>query len=111
MLGSSVCETNAVKLLPAIVIDPASASPYESWRQVATPQGYDPSRYAQMFGIGPQLRPAVIFECVGVPGVIQQVMAGAPSSARIVVVAQSDETDASPPIGAQGWARQPWRGS
>ena len=30
-------------------------------------------------------RPAVLFECVGVPGVIEQVMVNAPRDARIVV--------------------------
>ena len=37
-------------------------------------------------GIGPQRRPSVLFECVGVPGVIQQMMEGSPANARIVVV-------------------------
>jgi threonine dehydrogenase-like Zn-dependent dehydrogenase len=56
------------------VVDPAAASPYASWQAAATPDGYDPSRYARLFGICPRQRPCVIFECVGVPGVIQQVM-------------------------------------
>ena len=47
---------------------------------------------------GPKLRPAVIFECVGVPGVIQQVMEGAPASARIVVVGVCMETDRIEPF-------------
>jgi threonine dehydrogenase-like Zn-dependent dehydrogenase len=49
-------------------------------------------------GIGPKLRPAVIFECVGVPGVIQEVMEGAPASARIVVVGVCMETDRVEPF-------------
>jgi threonine dehydrogenase-like Zn-dependent dehydrogenase len=64
----------ALKMGADIAIDPAVASPYEAWRQTATPKDYDSSRYAQLFGLGPKLRPAVIFECVGVPGVIQQIM-------------------------------------
>lgn len=88
----------ALKMGADIVIDPAETSPYETWRQTATPPGYDGSRYAQMFGIGPKLRPAVIFECVGVPGVIQQVMEGAPASARIVVVGVCMETDRVEPF-------------
>ena len=51
-----------------------------------------------MFGIGPKQRPAVIFECVGVPGVIQQIMEGAPPSARIVVVGVCMETDRTEPF-------------
>jgi threonine dehydrogenase-like Zn-dependent dehydrogenase len=80
------------------VIDPATVSPYETWRQTTTPEGYDGSRYAQIFDLGPKLRPAVIFECVGVPGVIQQVMEGAPASARIVVVGVCMETDRIEPF-------------
>jgi threonine dehydrogenase-like Zn-dependent dehydrogenase len=88
----------ALKMGADVVIDPAETSPYESWRQAATPPGYDGSRYAQLFGIGPKLRPAVIFECVGVPGVIQQVMEGAPASARVVVVGVCMETDRFEPF-------------
>jgi threonine dehydrogenase-like Zn-dependent dehydrogenase len=88
----------ALKMGADIVIDPAETSPYETWRQTATPAGHDGSRYAQLFGLGPKLRPAVIFECVGVPGVIQQVMEGAPASARIVVVGVCMETDGFEPF-------------
>ncbi len=88
----------ALKMGADIVIDPAETSPYETWRQQATPAGYDGSRYAQMFGLGPKLRPGVIFECVGVPGVIQQIIEGAPASARIVVVGVCMETDRLEPF-------------
>ena len=88
----------ALKMGADIVIDPAETSPYETWRRTATPEGYDDSRYAALFGLGPRLRPAVIFECVGVPGVIQQVMEGAPASARIVVVGVCMETDRIEPF-------------
>ena len=40
----------------------------------------------------------MIFECVGVPGVIQQVMEGAPAGARIVVVGVCMETDRFEPF-------------
>ena len=88
----------ALKMGADIVIDPAEKSPYDTWKQALTPEGYDGSRYAQMFGIGPKLRPAVIFECVGVPGVIQQIMEGVPPSARIVVVGVCMETDRIEPF-------------
>jgi len=88
----------ALKMGADIAIDPAETSPYEAWRQTATPPGYDASRYAQLFGLGPKLRPAVIFECVGVPGVIQQIMEGAPGSARVVVVGVCMETDRIEPF-------------
>jgi threonine dehydrogenase-like Zn-dependent dehydrogenase len=88
----------ALRMGADIVVDPATSSPYASWEQAATPEGYDPSRYARLFGIGPQQRPGVIFECVGVPGVIQQVIDGAPSGARIVVVGVCMQTDQFEPF-------------
>jgi threonine dehydrogenase-like Zn-dependent dehydrogenase len=88
----------ALRMGADTVIDPAATSPYQSWTQAATPEGYDSSRYARLFGIGPQRRPCVIFECVGVPGVIQQVMDGAPAGARIVVVGVCMQTDRFEPF-------------
>jgi len=88
----------ALKMGADIAIDPAEVSPYETWHKTATPAGYDGSRYAQLFGLGPKLRPAVIFECVGVPGVIEQVLEGAPASARVVVVGVCMETDRFEPF-------------
>jgi threonine dehydrogenase-like Zn-dependent dehydrogenase len=88
----------ALKIGADVVIDPAQTSPYESWQQAATPPGYDPSRYAQLFGTGPKQRPGVIFECVGVPGVIQQVLEGAPAGARVVVVGVCMQTDRFEPF-------------
>jgi threonine dehydrogenase-like Zn-dependent dehydrogenase len=88
----------ALKMGADIVIDPAAQSPYQSWQQVATPDGYDGSRYAQLLGLGPKLRPAVIFECVGVPGIIQQTLEGAPAGTRIVVVGVCMETDRFEPF-------------
>ncbi len=81
-----------------LVIDPAKVSPYDTWSGAATPEGHDPSRFARMFNVGPKQRPGVIFECVGVPGVIQQIMEGAPSGARIVVVGVCMETDRIEPF-------------
>jgi threonine dehydrogenase-like Zn-dependent dehydrogenase len=88
----------ALRMGADIAINPAEGSPYDTWRQTATPEGFDGSRYAQLFGLGPKLRPAVIFECVGVPGVIQQTMEGAPASARIVIVGVCMETDRIEPF-------------
>jgi threonine dehydrogenase-like Zn-dependent dehydrogenase len=46
----------------------------------------------------PPLKPALIFECVGIPGVIQQLFEGAPRDARIVVVGVCMETDRNEPM-------------
>jgi threonine dehydrogenase-like Zn-dependent dehydrogenase len=81
-----------------IVVDPARDSPYQAWTDAATPAGHDPSRFAQLFNVGPARKPGVIFECVGVPGVLEQVIEGAPAGARVVVVGVCMETDRIEPF-------------
>ena len=76
-----------------IVVDPAQHSPYRRWSEVATPEGYEARSVAAILGLGPQPRPGVLFECVGVPGIIQQMLEGAPRDARIVVVGVCMERD------------------
>jgi threonine dehydrogenase-like Zn-dependent dehydrogenase len=81
-----------------MIVNPAEKSPYQSWREVAV--WTDTSRAPQLppWISGPALRPAVIFECVGVPGVIDQIMASAPQSARIVIVGVCMEKDTIEPM-------------
>ena len=88
----------AEKMGADIIVDPATLPPYKAWAEAATPEGYDPGRFARMFNIGPKQRPCVVFECVGVPGVIQQVMEGAAPGARVVVVGVCMETDRIEPF-------------
>jgi len=59
------------------VVDPREKSPYDSWKELAAYT--DPATAPKLppWLPGPALRPAVIFECVGVPGVIESVMAAA----------------------------------
>jgi threonine dehydrogenase-like Zn-dependent dehydrogenase len=81
-----------------VVIDPAAASPYESWQAVAQrPDATVAASDPMAFLVSP-FRPAVIFECVGVPGVIQQVLEGAPRAARVVVVGVCMQTDHLEPL-------------
>ena len=44
------------------------------------------------------MRPAVVFECVGVPGVLDQIMAASPRGTRIVVVGVCMEADTIYPM-------------
>lgn len=81
-----------------IVLDPKVDAPYARWAKEATPEGYDPANIMTLLGMGPKLRPGVIFECVGVPGVIQQIFEGAPKNARIVVVGVCMEQDRIEPF-------------
>lgn len=81
-----------------VVVDPAEGGPWQSWREAAVWR--DPSRAPQLppWMTGPAIRPAVVFECVGVPGVIDQIMAAAPRYARIVVVGVCMESDTIHPM-------------
>src|SRR5882672_2852577 len=80
------------------VVDPAKNSPYETWRGMAA--WSDPSKVPPVppWMPGPALRPAVIFECVGVPGVIDTILTNAPAAARIVVVGVCMERDSFEPM-------------
>jgi threonine dehydrogenase-like Zn-dependent dehydrogenase len=80
------------------VVDPAEASPYAALDAAITPPGFDPGRYAQLLGHSPKRRPAVLFECVGVPGVMQAMFEGAPAGARIVIVGVCMEPDRFEPF-------------
>jgi threonine dehydrogenase-like Zn-dependent dehydrogenase len=81
-----------------VVFDPAVSQPFKSWAEHAamTPEQTAARPPAQAFL--PALKPALIFECVGVPGVIQQVFEGAPRDARVVVVGVCMETDRFEPM-------------
>lgn len=97
----------AAKCGAHVVVDPAVESPYERFdRQkgviTAAPQLYELGvgsmeklrkvpgwshlyRLAESFGAAGPKRP-VVFECVGVPGMIDGVLAAAPVQSRVVVV-------------------------
>ena len=80
-----------------IVVDPSVDSPYEKWKDVAVWKGPDAPALPPWVP-GPPLRPSVIFECVGVPGVIDQIVASAPANARVVVVGICMQRDYLEPI-------------
>jgi threonine dehydrogenase-like Zn-dependent dehydrogenase len=81
-----------------VVVDPAARVPWQSWREAAV--WPDPSRAPTLppWLPGPAVRPAVVFECVGVPGVLDQIMAAAPRGTRIVVVGVCMESDTIHPM-------------
>lgn len=89
-----------------VVIDPREHSPYQSWEHYGWVTSFSELlnlgvetrdalekvpvpwwaawRLAEWLGAGPK-RP-VVFECVGVPGVLNQIVNGAPLFSRVVVV-------------------------
>ncbi|MCP3854566.1 MAG: zinc-binding dehydrogenase [Actinomycetia bacterium] len=83
------------------VIDPAVDSPYDHWQDLAWPEGTDPTDpLLRLSGVEP--RPGVIFECVGVPGVIQQIFDQSRRNTRVVVVGVCMGPDTIEPLVAIG---------
>jgi threonine dehydrogenase-like Zn-dependent dehydrogenase len=96
-----------------VVIDPAASSPFSTWKDYGFIGELDGGlsllldtreklgklpipwwhtwRLADTLGLAPK-RP-VIFECVGVPGVLQNIIDGAPLTSRVVVVGVCSKTD------------------
>jgi len=81
-----------------LVVDPARTEPYASWAEYAGMSAEEQAARPSWQAFRPALKPALIFECVGVPGLLQQVFEGAPRDARIVVVGVCMETDRSEPM-------------
>ncbi len=65
------------------VIDPAALNPHTRWSDLGVPTNMAERSIAQMSG-KPGKR-AVVFECVGVPGILQALIEGAPPGSQIIV--------------------------
>ena len=74
------------------VIDPAAQSPFERWIDLVRQAGGAPPGLLSL-GLGGSTRRPVIFECVGVPGVLQHILQNSPRGARVVVVGVCMESD------------------
>jgi threonine dehydrogenase-like Zn-dependent dehydrogenase len=70
----------AVRMGAHVVVDPAVRPTFDAYNEVAN------------------LRPAVIFECVGVPGLLHHIMRDAPLGARLVIAGVCMEDDRIRPI-------------
>lgn len=76
------------------VIDPAVQSPHAGWSARGVPTTFAERAMAQMSGTGKR---AVVFECVGVPGVLQSIVEGVPGGAQIIVAGVCMATDSIEP--------------
>lgn len=78
-----------------VVIDPAQTSPYSRWSELA----FQPATISPLLE-GMVSRPSApnIFECVGAPGLIDQVMTDAPQHSHIVVVGVCSHQDKITPL-------------
>lgn len=83
----------AARMGADIVIDPAERSPYDEWRDTAAASGL-----AGLAGAPTSLRTCLIFECVGLPGMLRQIMEGAPAESEIIVVGACMEPDSLEPM-------------
>ena len=88
----------AVAVGADVVVDPAQTMPWQSWREVAAWRDQSRAPHLPPWIAGPALRPAIVYECVGVPGVLDQVRAAAPRGSRIVVVGVCMEADTIHPL-------------
>ncbi|AHK36071.1 Sorbitol dehydrogenase (plasmid) [Rhodococcus opacus PD630] len=75
-------------------IDPAETSPYENWADAVNPG----QPIAPLLSPDAAVNPTVIFECVGVKNLIDQVMIGAPQGGRIIVAGVCMDTDSFQPL-------------
>ena len=78
------------------VIDPAEVSPHERWSDFGVPRTVMERAGAGM--LGGAVPDPVIFEAVGVPGMLQSLFAEVPPRSRIVVVGVCMHTDAIEPF-------------
>jgi len=78
-----------------IVVDPAVSSPYERWSDLAFAEGQTSPLLEETFS-----RPAApnIFECVGAPGLIDQVMVAAPRHSHVILVGVCAHEDRFVPL-------------
>lgn len=78
------------------VLDPAVVSPYGRWGDLGVPTRQTDRAALEM--LGATVRDAVVFEAVGVPGVLQAIVRGAPPRTRVVVVGVCMEPDRIEPF-------------
>ena len=86
----------AEKLGADIVIDPAETSPHGEWEKLDVPATLASLSLAQI--TGQAIRDAVVFECVGVPGMLQSILEQAPPLAHVIVVGVCMEEDRIMPV-------------
>lgn len=89
----------AAELLGAdIVIDPAENSPYQCWKDVASKAMDGKDIQPEPLSGAMVYRPGVFFECVGIPGIIDQMMQGAQRGCRFIIVGVCMQQDHFKPL-------------
>ncbi|HEY1709484.1 MAG TPA: zinc-binding dehydrogenase [Rhizomicrobium sp.] len=93
---SAVRRGHAEKMGADIIVDPAEVSPHTQWADHGVPKTRGEAMLATM--AGRTVKKAVVFECVGVPGVIQNIAESAPAGTRMVVAGVCMEPDTFEPL-------------
>jgi threonine dehydrogenase-like Zn-dependent dehydrogenase len=78
------------------VVDPAQESPHTKWADMGVASSSLEQTLARM--AGQTVKRAIIFECVGAPGVLQGLIEGAPAGAQIVVAGVCMTPDVIEPL-------------
>ncbi len=86
----------AEKMGADLVIDPAVESPHTRWSDLGVPANGAERTMAMMMG-KPGKR-AIIFECVGVPGVLQALIEACPPASQIIVAGVCMQPDRIEPF-------------
>lgn len=79
-----------------IIVDPATSSPHGHWAALNVPATLAELSMARM--TRRDIRSALVFECVGVPGMLQAIIEQTPPLSQIVVVGACMEEDRIVPV-------------
>ena len=79
-----------------IVIDPAAENPHARWSSLGVPGSRTERTMMEL--TGKTGKRAIVFECVGVPGVIQSLVEAVPVGAQILIVGVCMQTDSIEPF-------------
>ena len=86
----------AERLGADFVVDPAQVSPHTKWSDMGVPATGAEQMMERMAGRTPKR--AIIFECVGSPGVLQSLIEAAPGGSQIIVAGVCMEIDKIEPF-------------
>ncbi|MBU1374872.1 MAG: zinc-binding dehydrogenase [Alphaproteobacteria bacterium] len=81
----------AERLGADVIVDPAAQSPHSHWSALGVNLSMLERQAAQ--DLGQRVRKPVVFECVGVPGVLQSIIQGVAPGAQIIVAGVCMEED------------------
>jgi threonine dehydrogenase-like Zn-dependent dehydrogenase len=84
----------AERLGADLIIDPAVESPHTKWSEM----GVGSLATLKVLTSGQAMKRAIIFECVGVPGLLQALIEACPNGSQIIVAGVCMETDTIEPF-------------